>query len=78
MATVHLTLDMADPVAVMDYIGTASKGWSADRLSALGADLKQCFADDTVVDVTLGPNGMATAIIHAAFLDVLAKHGLKG
>lgn len=78
MAALTLTLDMSDPLSVIDYMAKAMTGWSDAQKAALGRDLSKLFDDDDVLDVNFDTGNAAHAVLSPAFLDVLSRHGLDG
>lgn len=75
MALLTITIDMADPMAVVHYLASATEDWTDERRAALGSDIGAMLDRGDGIDMHLTPEG-AAAVASAEFLDILARHGL--
>jgi hypothetical protein len=75
MATLSLTLDKTDPIAIVGYIEQATAGWPQSKLDALSHDLGKLIKQDRVVEIDT-TDGIMSAIVHRDVLDALLRHGL--
>ncbi|HRP26039.1 hypothetical protein [Thauera sp.] len=72
-----LTLDMADPMAIVHYLAAATEDWTDERRGALGSDIGAMLDRGDGIDMHQTAEGMV-AVASAEFLDILSRHGLTG
>lgn len=74
MPSFELELDLADPMALVSYVGEVAKDWPLEKREQLRLDFSKSLEDDLEIRVE---EGIVVVTAGPAIFEVLRKYGLN-